>query len=86
MATDNAKREQPARCCLVSKRIESFFGGLKRECVNLLEFNGLEDVLVDVPAFLEEVYNVKRLHSSIGYLPPVEFEALVRAESAAAEV
>ena len=71
---------------LAHKKIESFFGGLKRECVNLLEFNGLEDVLVDVPAFLEEVYNLKRLHSSIGYLPPVEFEALVRAESAAAEV
>ena len=85
MATDNAKREQPARCCLVSKRIESFFGGLKRECVNLLEFNRLEDVLVDMPAFLE-VYNAKRLHSSIGYLPPVEFEALVRAESVAEQV
>ena len=86
MATDNAKREQPARCCLVSKRIESFFGGLKRECVNLLEFAGLEDVLVNVPAFLEQVYNTKRLHSSLGYVPPVEFEALVRAESVAVQV
>ena len=73
VATDNAK-------------IESFFGGFKRECVNLLEFDGLEDVLVNVPAFLEEVYNAKRLHSSIGYLPPVEFEALVRAESVAEQV
>ena len=70
----------------MSKKIESFFGGFKRECVNLLEFNGLEDVLVNVPTFLEEVYNAKQLHSSIGYLPSVEFEALVRAESAAAEV
>ena len=74
MATDNAKREQPARCCLVSKKIESFFGGFKRECVNLLEFESLADVLSSVPEFLDAVYNGKRLHSSLGYLPPVEFD------------
>ena len=69
MATDNAK-------------IESFFGGFKRECVNLLEFESLADVLSSVPEFLDAVYNGKRLHSSLGYLPPVEFEALIRSESA----
>jgi putative transposase len=73
MATDNAK-------------IESFFGGFKRECVNLLEFDSLADVLANIPAFLEGVYNEKRLHSSLGYLPPVEFEALVRSESESATV
>jgi putative transposase len=86
MATDNAKREQPVRCCLMSKKIESFFGGFKRECVNLLEFDSLADVLANIPAFLEGVYNEKRLHSSLGYLPPVEFEALVRSESESATV
>ena len=86
MATDNAKREQPARCCLVSKKIESFFGGFKRECVNLLEFESLADVLSSVPEFLDAVYNGKRLHSSLGYLPPVEFEALIRSESATARL
>jgi hypothetical protein len=73
MATDNAK-------------IESFFGGFKRECVNLLEFESLADVLSSVPAFLDAVYNEKRLHSSLGYLPPVEFEALIRSESESATV
>jgi putative transposase len=70
VATDNAK-------------IESFFGGFKRECVNLEEFESLNDVLSSVPAFLDGVYNAKRLHSSLGYVPPVEFEAMIRSESAA---
>jgi putative transposase len=65
MATDNAK-------------IESFFGGLKRECINLETFESLSDVLTNVPVFLEAVYNAKRLHSSLGYVPPEEFEAKFR--------
>lgn len=54
---------------------ESFMGTLKRECVRLWEYRDMTDVLARVPEFLEDVYNNRRLHSSLGYLTPVEFEA-----------
>jgi len=34
----------------------------------------IEDVLYSIPYFIEEVYNRKRLHSSLGYVLPEEFE------------
>jgi len=55
---------------------ESFIKTLKSEEVYLWEYRTLNDVQNRLPYFLEEVYNHKRLHSSIGYVPPVEFEEL----------
>jgi len=53
---------------------ESFMKTLKYEEVYLSEYESLADVRASVEYFIEEVYNQKRLHSSIGYLPPAEFE------------
>ena len=36
------------------------------------------DVIDKIPEFIEEVYNKKRLHSSIGYVPPDEFEEMTK--------
>ena len=55
---------------------ESFFKTLKVEEVYLWEYRTLEDVQIRLPFFIQEVYNHKRLHSSLGYRPPVEFEEL----------
>ena len=35
------------------------------------------DVIERIPYFIEEVYNKKRLHSSLGYMPPEEFESKI---------
>jgi putative transposase len=54
---------------------ESFIKTLKYEEVYLSEYESLEDALESIEHFLLEVYNRKRLHSALGYRPPVEFEA-----------
>ena len=56
-------------------KAESFFKTLKREEVWLKEYLSFEEAQADLAHFIEQVYNLKRLHSSLGYLPPVEFEA-----------
>jgi putative transposase len=54
---------------------ESFMKTIKTEEVYLWEYQTLEDVLTRIPYFIEDVYNQKRLHASLGYMPPSEFEA-----------
>ncbi|MBA7555513.1 IS3 family transposase ISMco1 [subsurface metagenome] len=54
--------------------IESFFRTLKVEEVYLWEYETYQDVIERIPYFIEDVYNSKRLHSSLGYRPPEEFE------------
>jgi putative transposase len=54
---------------------ESFIKTLKYEEVYRSEYRDLEDARALIGQFLEKVYNQKRLHSALGYLPPVEFEA-----------
>jgi len=49
---------------------ESFFKTLKREEVYLNEYRSFLEANDNLGRFLEAVYNHKRLHSSLGYLPP----------------
>ncbi len=53
---------------------ESFMKTLKYEEVYLNEYGGFNDALQNIEHFIEEVYNLKLLHSSIGYKSPVDFE------------
>ena len=55
-------------------KAESFFKTLKQEEVYLKQYQTFEEAETNIGQFIEDVYNTKRLHSSLGYLPPVEFE------------
>lgn len=59
---------------------ESFMKTLKHEEVYLWEYESFTDVVERIPQFIETVYNRKRVHSGIGYLPPDEFETILRDE------
>lgn len=56
-------------------KAESFFKTLKQEEVYLKQYQTFEEASANIGQFIEEVYNAKRLHSSLGYVPPIEFEA-----------
>jgi putative transposase len=47
---------------------------LKCEEVYLNEYETFEDAIRNIWLFIEKVYNKKRLHSSLGYKSPDQFE------------
>jgi len=59
---------------------ESFMKTLKKEEVHRNEYRDLAEARREISMFLDKIYNQKRLHSAIGYLPPAEFEANLAAQ------
>ena len=57
-------------------RIERFFGTLKYEDQRLGGYRDFGEALENIRDFIDDVYNRKRLHSSLGYMTPEEFEGL----------
>jgi len=55
---------------------ERFMRTLKQEEVYLQEYEGYAESEEGIGHFIEAVYNQKRLHSALGYRPPVEFEQM----------
>jgi transposase InsO family protein len=53
---------------------ESFMKTLKYEEVYRNEYRDFQEVRASIGEFLDHVYNQKRLHSALGYVPPAEFE------------
>jgi putative transposase len=59
---------------------ESFMKTLKYEEVHRNEYRDLIEARSAIREFLEKIYNQKRLHSALGYVPPMEFEVNLAAQ------
>ena len=62
---------------------ESWIKTLKSEELYRQEYRGLAEARVSIAQFIDKVYNQQRLHSALGYRPPVEFEGALSAAAGA---
>jgi transposase InsO family protein len=60
---------------------ESFFKTLKREEIYANQYQDLDQLRTNIEEFIERYYNPRRLHSALGYRPPVEFEEVAVTET-----
>jgi transposase InsO family protein len=64
-------------CPSDNAQAESFMKTFKYEEVYVNEYEGLPQARQSIGRFIEGVYNEKRLHSALGYVPPAEFESML---------
>lgn len=62
-------------CCYDNAVMERFFWSLKHEWTNHESFQNLADARLSVFRYIETFYNPERLHQTLGYLSPNQFEA-----------
>jgi putative transposase len=63
---------------------ESFFATIKGEMIDHEDFQTRAEATAAIAEFIDGFYNVQRMHSSIGYMSPVEFELRLSANKEAA--
>jgi putative transposase len=94
-ATDYVKRLQKLNVQLSMAAIgeprengyaERLMRTIKEEEVNLSEYHDFADAQRQLARFLDDVYNLKRIHSSLGYLTPREFEEQWRKKRTRAKI
>ena len=62
-------------CCYDNAVMERFFWSLKHEWTNHENFRNLEDARLSVFRYIETFYNPERIHQTLNYLSPNQFEA-----------
>jgi putative transposase len=63
-------------CCYDNAVMERFFWSLKHEWTKHQEFDNLEEARLSVFKYIETFYNPLRIHQTLGYLSPDEYEAV----------
>ena len=63
-------------CCYDNAVMERFFWSLKHEWTNHERFHNLDEARLSVFRYIETFYNPQRLHQTLGYLSPNQFEAV----------
>ena len=69
--------------CWDNAPMESFFGTLKKELVHHRRYRTREEARRDIFDYIEVFYNRKRLHSSLGYVSPAQYEQMIAIKQAA---
>ncbi|TWT30669.1 hypothetical protein Enr8_41900 [Blastopirellula retiformator] len=62
-------------CCYDNAVMERFFWSLKHEWTKVEEFADIEEARLSVFRYIETFHNNERIHQTLGYLTPNEFEA-----------
>jgi putative transposase len=62
--------------CYDNAPMESFWGSMQIELLNRKKWRTKIELSIAMAEWIEHFYNPERLHSSLGYVPPLEFEAL----------
>jgi transposase InsO family protein len=69
--------------CWDNAPMESFFSTLKKDLIYRRKYRTHKDARRDIFEYVEVFYNRERLHSSLGYLSPADYEKLIAAKRAA---
>ena len=64
--------------CYDNAMVESFFATLKSEWVQDRCFETIDELRGELRSYIDDFYNARRLHSSLGYVSPNEYEAEFR--------
>jgi len=67
------------RHCQDNAHMESFFHSLKAELTHRRDYGSDAELNASLAGYIDRFYNAKRIHSSLGYHSPVEFERLANA-------